>query len=49
MDIRHPSLHAKKYNETLDIWQARVDKGYRFYFSVDGGSYTLLCVKNHPK
>jgi hypothetical protein len=26
-DFRHPSLRAKKYNETRGIWQARVTKG----------------------
>ncbi len=25
-DIRHPSLHAKKYHEKEGIWQARVDR-----------------------
>lgn len=48
-DIRHPSLHAKKYDESQDIWQARVDKNFRFYFSVDGNTYILLDVKHHPK
>jgi mRNA-degrading endonuclease RelE of RelBE toxin-antitoxin system len=23
-DLRHPSLHAKKYDEAADIWQARI-------------------------
>ena len=46
-DIRHPSLHSKKYDESLDIWQARVDKGVRFYFMIEGKTYTLLDIKNH--
>lgn len=25
-NIHHPSLHAKKYNETNDRWQARVNR-----------------------
>ena len=25
-DLRHPSLHAKKYDEARDIWQARVNQ-----------------------
>ncbi|MEP6890381.1 MAG: hypothetical protein ABI955_06765 [Nitrospirota bacterium] len=29
-NLRHPSLRAKEYDETNDIWQARVDDGYRF-------------------
>lgn len=31
-DIRHSSLRAKKYDEAHDIWQARLNGGYRFYF-----------------
>lgn len=30
-DLRHPSLHAKKYDESRDFWQARVTKDWRFY------------------
>lgn len=26
----HPSLHAKKYSESLDVWQARVTRDWRF-------------------
>ena len=29
-DIRHPSLRAKKYNEALGLWQARVNRDWRF-------------------
>lgn len=46
-DIRHPSLHSKKYDESLDIWQARVDKGVRFYFIIEGKTYVLLDIKSH--
>ena len=31
-DLRHPSLHAKKYEEARDVWQARINKDWRFYF-----------------
>jgi mRNA interferase RelE/StbE len=48
-NIRHPSLRAKKYDETNDIWQARVDDGYRFYFQIDGENYLLLSIIPHPK
>lgn len=30
-DLRHPSLRAKKFDETQAIWQARVDDHFRFY------------------
>ena len=48
-DIRHPSLNAKKYDEKRDIWQARVDDNYRFYFLIKSDAYILLEVKPHPK
>jgi hypothetical protein len=48
-DIRHPSLRAKKYDETFNIWQARVNRDWRFYFSIAGDTYILLNIKRHPK
>lgn len=35
-NLRHPSLQAKKYDEARDIWQARLDRNYRFYFQIEG-------------
>src|SRR6266550_908446 len=29
-NLKHPSLHAKKYDESQDLWQARVNKDWRF-------------------
>lgn len=46
-NITHPSLHAKKYRETDDIWQARIDRRYRFYFKIQGDIYTLFAIKRH--
>lgn len=48
-DIRHPSLHAKKYNESKGIWQARVDDNVRFYFLIMDDTYILLDIIKHPK
>lgn len=48
-NLRHPSLHAKKYNEEEGVWQARVDKSVRFFFEINGDTYTLLNIQNHPK
>ncbi len=47
--LRHPSLRAKKYDEKRNIWQARINRNYRFYFLIKGNSYILLEVKSHPK
>jgi hypothetical protein len=38
-DLRHPSLRAKKYDEAKDRWQARVNKDWRFYFTIEGDTY----------
>ena len=48
-DLRHPSLRAKKYDETRDVWQGRVNASWRFYFKIDGDSYYLLDMIPHPK
>lgn len=48
-DLRHPSLRAKKYDETRSIWQARVNRGWRFYFMILDDRYYLLDVMAHPK
>ena len=48
-NLQHPSLRAKKYDEARDIWQARVDGGWRFYFRIEKGSYILLDIMAHPK
>ena len=48
-NLRHPSLQAKKYDEARDIWQARVDRAWRFYFQIRGDTYYLLNITPHPK
>jgi hypothetical protein len=48
-NIQHPSLHAKKYDESRDRWQARVNRGWRFYFSIVGDTYIIRDIVPHPK
>lgn len=48
VDIRYPSLRAKKYDETLGIWQARVTNNVRFYFTIEGDTYYLIEIRKHP-
>ena len=48
-NLLHPSLHAKKYDESQDTWQARVTKGWRFYFSIVDDTYLILRIIPHPK
>ncbi len=45
----HPSLRAKKYDETRDIWQARINKGWRFYFRIIDDTYFIESIILHPK
>lgn len=46
-NLVHPSLHAKKYDERLGIWQARVDRNFRFYFQIEKDCYILMRIKRH--
>lgn len=48
-NFRHPSLHAKKYDEARGIWQVRIDRNYRFYFLIEEDTYILLDILSHPK
>ena len=48
-NLRHPSLRAKKYDEARDVWQARVNEGWRFYFRIRGDTYELIDITAHPK
>lgn len=48
-DIRHPSLDIKKYKGTDDLWQGRIDKGYRFYFYIIAPNYIVISIINHEK
>jgi hypothetical protein len=49
LNLQHPSLHAKKYDEGRNIWQARVNKDWRFYFTIAGDAYRIEDVIPHPK
>ena len=48
-NLNHPSLHAKKYNEREDKWQARVNRSWRFYFRIVGDTYIITDIISHPK
>jgi mRNA interferase RelE/StbE len=48
-NLRHPSLRAKKYDDVHRIWQARVSRDWRFYFTIEEGVYHLHEIKAHPK
>lgn len=48
-DLRHPSLRAKKYDERQGVWQARVTRDWRFYFTIEGDTYEIFSIIPHPK
>ncbi len=48
-NLRHPSLHAKKYDESLNLWQARVTGSWRFYFKIVNDTYRMEEIKRHSK
>ena len=48
-DLRHPSLRAKKYDKSRDVWQARINRDWRFYFSIEGDAYCIVDLTPHPK
>ena len=48
-NLLHPSLRAKKFDETNDIWQARVNKDWRFFFQIIDDTYVIVRIIPHPK
>ena len=48
-NLQHPSLHAKKYDEARDMWQARVNDDWRFYFTIEDDNYVIHDIIPHPK
>jgi len=48
-DLHHPSLRAKKYDEANNLWQARANRDWRFYFTVGRDLYTIVTIVAHPK
>ena len=48
-NLLHPGLRAKKYSESTDIWQGRVNRDWRFYFQIVHGVIVITEVIPHPK
>ena len=49
VDPHHPSLRTKKYDEASGLWQARINRDWRFYFTIEGETYHLVEMTSHPK
>ncbi|MCI4626129.1 MAG: type II toxin-antitoxin system RelE/ParE family toxin [Candidatus Magnetoovum sp. WYHC-5] len=48
-DIRYPSLRTKKYDESQNIWQARINKDLRLFFGIEKDVYVIIAICKHPK
>ena len=48
-NLQRPSRHAKKYDESMGLWQAGVNRSWRFYFTIEGDAYVLHTSIAHPK
>ena len=48
-NLQHPSLRAKKYDESRNLWQARVNRDWRFYSLIRDDAYYTVDVIPHPK
>jgi plasmid maintenance system killer protein len=48
-NLHHPSLRAKKYHESTGLWQARVNKDWRFCFLIQNDAYLIVNIIPHPK
>jgi hypothetical protein len=48
-DLHHPSLRAKKYDESRGIWQGRVNEDRRFYFGIRDKCYEIDALIPDPK
>ena len=48
-NLRHPSIQAKKIDETDDMWQGRVNQDWRFYFKIVEDTYLIIRIIPHPK
>ena len=48
-NLQHPSLRAKKYDESQDLWQARINDDWRFYFIIEDDVYVIQDIIPHPK
>lgn len=48
-NFRYPSLRAKKIHGQTDIWEARLDRFYRFSFKIENDIIYLRRVGPHDK
>ena len=44
---RYPSLHLKKMEGYIGIWEGRISKAYRFTFQIERDTYILRRIGTH--
>jgi mRNA interferase RelE/StbE len=49
LNLRHPSVRAKKFDASRNIWQGRINRNWRFYFTIEGDAYYLIDMVSHPQ
>lgn len=47
VDLRHPSLRARKLSGTKDRWEARIDFHYRFTFQMEEDTIIIRKIGPH--
>lgn len=48
-DFRHPSIRAKKVGGISDVWEGRVDRSYRFTFTIQEDTIIVFRVGPHDE
>lgn len=48
-DLRHPSIRAKKLEGFQNVWEGRVDRSYRFVFTIQDETITFIGVGPHDE
>lgn len=48
-NLRHPSIRAKKVKGFSDVWEGRIDRFYRFVFTIEKDTITIIRVGPHDE
>lgn len=49
IDVRYPSLRTKKMKGRENVWEARVDRSYRFTFQKENSDIILRTIGPHDE
>ena len=48
-DFRHPSIRAKKVEGFSDVWEGRIDRFYRFVFTIEDEIINVIRIGPHDE